>query len=96
MSNGVGQHVAIGLIGKPTTIVQGNELEAFSYDVGGNRYLRMHADGRRTFYLDGGNFEYRLPAPADSETTAKMIVQVRVGSYSPKVQVDTTNINALD
>ena len=85
----------MGLLTKPTHIQQGNgSPEEFYYDTGKNPYLRMHADGRMTVYID--DVKYRFPSNTNtSSTSPTRIVQIRAKSYSPDVQVDTTQINAL-
>ena len=51
------QTITMGLVTKPEIIKIGTASNApeekFFYGLGSPRYLRVHADGRKTFYLGG-------------------------------------------
>lgn len=48
------QAVSVGFVTKPTSIQQGSEQPAIiRYGIAESRYLRVHADGRKTLYLRG-------------------------------------------
>jgi len=81
------QTIQMGLVTKPTLIQQGTLIEAFSYDPNTRRYLHTHADNRKTFYLNNGEFEYRLP-PSGDTSTATAVVYIRAKGYSADVQVE--------
>lgn len=85
-STSLTQSIYNGLITKPERITTDAGTETIKYGVGGRRYLRMHADGRETFYLNG--MEYRLWG-----VTPQMIVHIHAQGYSPDVQVDVTDSN---
>ena len=95
LSNGLGQSVEVGLTGKPIIIKQGNESTVFKYDTGNNTYVRVNSDGSKTLYVDGGSIEYRLPATGTANASAKSIVHIKTGGYSPKLQVDTSDASNL-
>lgn len=84
------QQIAMGLVTKPVSIKtnRGNaiDIEIFDYGVSGKRYLRKHADGRKTLYI--GNVQYRIPAAVDAPPTST--VHIHPGGYSPKVQVNVS------
>jgi len=76
------QAITMGLVNKPIRIQQASEHpEQLFYGMRGRRYLRVHEDGRRTFYFPG--MEYRI----DNEGTGHTIVQIMAKGYSPDVQV---------
>jgi len=78
----VKQTITMGLLTKPQSIKQENaEPEQFFFGVGGQRYLRIHEDMRKTLYLNG--MEYRLWN--DKPT---FVVHIRAKGYSPDVQVE--------
>ena len=96
LSNGLSaekkQQIAMGLISKPVTIQLGEnseKAEIVYYAPGGERFLRLHADGRMTLYID--DFEYRIPIADAIDTTPKSIVYIHAKGYSPDVLV---NVNA--
>lgn len=89
LSDGQGQTIVMGLRGKPKRINQDEQIEKFRYGPSGGRYLRVHADGSKTFYLKGSAVEYRVPASGDPS----LITYIRRGGYSPIAQVDTTDLS---
>ena len=79
------QIMTMGLLTKPTRIQQESQQpEKFFYKPDTFRYLRVHADGRKTVYLPG--MEYWIDG-----NTATSIVQVRAKGYSPDVQVEVVD-----
>lgn len=84
---GNGYTIAHGLIGKPVSInIPGRSyLEIFKYGPGGSRYLRQNADGEKTFYVGGS--EYQLNAGGSIKA---IIAYIDNGAYSPVAKVDTT------
>ena len=71
LDNGLGsakgaQSISWGLLDKPVKIRTrtrtggkgGSVYEEFTYGPGGQRYLRKHADGSKTFYV--GDMEYQI------------------------------------
>jgi len=81
----------MGLVTKPIRIQQGSNVpETLFYGPGSNRYLRVHADERKTFYLNA--MEYRLWTP-DNPKAGQSVVQIRAKGYSPDVQVERTQNN---
>lgn len=84
--NARGQIISMNLITKPETITSEFGAEIIRYGVGGKRYMRVHADGRKTFYINGS--EYRI----DGDTVSA-IAQVHVTGYSPAAQVDFSDSN---
>lgn len=86
---GNAQTIKMGLVTKPVSIQQGsNDPELFFYGIKGQRYLRVHEDGRKTFYLDG--MDYTIDNGVVTAT-----VRIHAKGYSPDVQVDVSNSGAL-
>jgi|GEM_PF-3981016 len=88
------QTIVMGLITKPEKVLQGEPSTSLVYGPGGARYLRVHEDGSKTFYLAGGDFEHRRLGP-DAAQSAQNIVNIRVKGYSYTAQVDATNPSDL-
>ena len=100
--NGLGyangdQSLEWGLVGKPVKINTRQKqsptssklvtnTETFAYGPGGQRYLRTHSDGSKTFYI--GDMEYRMNKAG---TLEERIVYIRNGGYSPVARVDTSS-----
>lgn len=93
LSDGYGQIVSMGLVSKPVAIQQGTLREAYRYGMGGKRYMRVHADQRKTYYI--GGMEYQLPAPG-SANSVKSIFRIHANGYSPVAQVEFDSSFDLD
>lgn len=79
------QSIVMGLVSKPVSIQQGNnDPEQFLYGPVSQRYMRVHADHRKTLYLNG--MEYRLWGH-----TPQSVVQIHTKGYGPIVQVHITS-----
>ena len=85
LNDGQGQLIEWSLIDQPEKITTDEAEETFAYGPGGQRYLREHADGSKTFYV--GGMEYRVA----KDGTRKSVVYIRNGSYSPVAMVDTSD-----
>jgi len=87
------QTIVMGLKNRPTHIQQSdNDPEVFFYAPSCARYLRVHADGRKTFYV--GEIEHRLWS-LEEPHLHHSVAHIRAKGYSPDIQTDFTQIDAL-
>lgn len=78
------QSIAMGLVGKPVKVTGVKGDEVIKYGLGATRYLRKHADGRKTLYIQG--IEYCI-------NTDSSVIKIHTNGYSPIAQVEVTQNN---
>lgn len=88
LTDGQGQVIQMGLRGFAEQIKQGTAELNFRYNPGGQRYVQAQNDGSKKFYLQGGAFEYHLPAGGGAP---RVIVYIKKGAYSPIAKVDVSD-----